>query len=154
MAPLPAMHSSVQAGPEGPVTSEAERMRAGRLVVGQQPDVVLWRNQAGMEQHGWKEAALAALEHLRQGRTHAAIHALEHPALRTVVSGLCKGASDNIGIVAPHGRFLALEWKSARGRLTKEQSMFIDLVNARGGVARCVRDSGEAMAAVEEARKR
>lgn len=132
--------------------SEAERMRAGRLLVGQQPGVALWRNQAGFEEKGWKEAAQVALQALRRGDVQAARRALEHPTLRKITTGLCLGASDNIGIVAPHGRFLALEWKNARGRLTKEQTMFLDLVNARGGVGRCVRTEEDAMAAVEEAR--
>lgn len=65
--------------------------------------------------------------------------------------GLVVGASDLIGIVKPHGRFLALEVKTARGRLTKEQTQFLLLVNRMGGVARLVRSTQEAACAVSEA---
>lgn len=133
--------------------SEAQRMYEGRLAVGQLPGVALWRNQASLEEHGWKEAAQKAIAALRRGDAKAALHELTHANIRKAQAGLCKGASDNIGIVAPHGRFLALEWKSERGRLTPEQSMFLNLVNKRGGIGRCVRTTEEATAAVEAARR-
>lgn len=90
--------------------------------------------------------------------------------------GLCVGSSDIIGIVrtpedaagcetcrigvaeGPHthrpslGIFLALEVKSSTGRVSKEQQMFLDLVNRRGGVGRVVRSVNDARKALDEAR--
>lgn len=53
-----------------------------------------------------------------------------------------KGTSDVLGILAD-GRFLAIEVKSKKGRLTEEQKEFINRINERGGlafVARSVED--------------
>jgi hypothetical protein len=53
-----------------------------------------------------------------------------------------KGVSDILGVL-PNGRFLAIEVKSAKGAVTKEQQAFIDKVNASHGlafVARSIRD--------------
>lgn len=47
--------------------------------------------------------------------------------------GLCKGSSDIIGIY--RGRFLAIEVKTPKGRVSKEQENFIDIVNKAGGIA-------------------
>jgi len=52
------------------------------------------------------------------------------------------GCSDILGQLAD-GRFLAVECKSRRGRLTAEQATFLETVNRAGGlgiVARCVED--------------
>lgn len=64
---------------------------------------------------------------------------------RLVRYGLCKGSSDLIGMT-PCGKFLAIEVKSARGRVTPEQERFIAAVLAKGGragVARSVKESLE-----------
>lgn len=53
---------------------------------------------------------------------------------RFVSFGLCKGSSDLIGI-APDGRFLAIEVKTAQGRTSKAQKDYIRAVRAAGGVA-------------------
>jgi len=45
-----------------------------------------------------------------------------------------KGSSDIIGIL-PGGKFLAIETKSMRGRLTPEQKEFLEKVRGLGGVA-------------------
>lgn len=50
------------------------------------------------------------------------------------------GMSDIVGIL-PSGRFLAIEVKSATGKVTRPQQAFLDTVNAHGGygfVARSV----------------
>ena len=44
------------------------------------------------------------------------------------------GLSDIIGILSG-GRFLAIEVKSAKGRITPEQRAFLDNIEERGGVA-------------------
>lgn len=53
-----------------------------------------------------------------------------------------KGVSDILGVL-PNGRFLAIEVKSSKGVLTKDQQLFIDKVNSSHGlafVARSIRD--------------
>ncbi len=53
-----------------------------------------------------------------------------------------KGVSDILGILKG-GRILAIEVKAPKGRVSPEQKLFIDLVNAAGGkafVARSIED--------------
>ena len=45
-----------------------------------------------------------------------------------------KGVADILGVL-PNGRALAIELKSATGRLTPEQKSFLERVNASGGLA-------------------
>jgi hypothetical protein len=58
--------------------------------------------------------------------------------------GICVGSSDLIGI-APCGRFLAVEVKTATGRVTKEQQTFIDAVCRAGGIAGIARSVDDAL---------
>lgn len=44
-----------------------------------------------------------------------------------------RGVSDILGIYK--GKFLAIEVKSLKGRLSLEQKVFIDEINAEGGIA-------------------
>lgn len=105
--------------------TEAEILRAVRLAVGGLPDVCLWRNSVGVATH-------------RDGRT--------------VPYGICRGAADLLGVLAPSGRFVALEVKSARGRLTREQDLFLALVRHYGGFACVVRSVNDALEAIVRAR--
>lgn len=69
---------------------------------------------------------------------------------RRFTSGLCEGSSDLIGWM-PDGRFLAIEVKSKRGRLSKAQRNFLDAVNRFGGVgieARTLDDVKQIMEAI------
>lgn len=62
---------------------------------------------------------------------------------RPIKFGLCVGSSDIIG-VAPDGRFLAVECKTAIGQPTDAQLRFINAVQAKGGragIARCADDA-------------
>lgn len=68
-----------------------------------------------------------------------------------VLFGLWVGASDVLGIVKPRGRWLALEVKTGKGRLSKEQGKFLAMINAMGGVGREVRSVEAAEAALVEA---
>jgi hypothetical protein len=61
--------------------------------------------------------------------------------------GLFKGSSDLIGI-GPGGRFLAIEVKTATGRPTEEQMLFLDLVETMGGIACLARSADDAMEAI------
>lgn len=106
--------------------TEAELQALVMLELNKLPGVVVWRNTVGT------------------GRT-------THGAW--VTFGLAPGSSDLIGLVAPHGRFLALEIKSARGYVRPEQRLFCDLVRSVGGVAAVVRTLDDAFAAVDAARK-
>jgi VRR-NUC domain len=72
---------------------------------------------------------------------------------RFVRFGLTKGASDLLGVLAPDGRIVAIELKSARGRTTPEQDAFLSGIRAFGGFACVVRSADEARAAIERARK-
>lgn len=103
--------------------SEAEILHDIRLHGGQLPGVVLYRNQVGVAQY---------------------------PGGKRVPYGLTRGASDIIGLrsllITPQhvgstlAQFVAIEVKTDTGRLTKEQQLFLDLVQARGGLAICARD--------------
>ena len=60
-----------------------------------------------------------------------------------------KGSSDIIGVL-PDGKFLAIETKSIKGRLSPEQKAFIEKVRGLGGVAilaRSLRELDEALCA-------
>lgn len=61
--------------------------------------------------------------------------------------GLAPGSSDLIGWTAD-GRFMALEVKTPRGRLTTEQQAFLDAVARAGGIAACVRSPEDALRAI------
>ena len=62
------------------------------------------------------------------------------------------GMSDLIGVVAPHGRWLAIEVKTGRGVLTPDQARWQSIVRSMGGVAGVARSVDDAVALCEEAR--
>jgi len=103
--------------------NESQLSAAIRLALGRVPDLVLWRNNSGVAEY--KNGA-------------------------RVRYGLVPGASDLIGIY--RGRFVAIEVKTPRGRVTREQQMFLDLVARLGGIARVVRSVEEAVAVFPPAR--
>jgi len=63
---------------------------------------------------------------------------------RPIRYGLCVGSADLIGI-APDGRFLAVEVKTATGRTTEAQDRFIAAVLRRGGRAGVARSASDAV---------
>jgi hypothetical protein len=63
---------------------------------------------------------------------------------RLVRYGLCNGSSDIIGLT-PCGKFLAIEVKSAKGRVTEAQERFIFVVRSKGGRAGVARSVKEAL---------
>ena len=67
--------------------------------------------------------------------------------------GLAVGSSDLIAIVAPHGRFLAAELKSARGTATPAQLAFLATVRRNGGVSGLVRSPADFAALLAEAQR-
>lgn len=64
---------------------------------------------------------------------------------RPIRFGLCVGSSDIIG-VAPDGKFLAIECKTAIGQPTDAQVRFLAAVRAHGGRAGIARSGAEAVA--------
>ena len=104
--------------------SESELQQQIRIALGTEPGLVLWRNSVGVADVG--------------GRVQR--------------FGLCKGSADLIGIL--DGRFVALEVKTERGRVSPEQQLFLDLVRRRGGFAAVVRSIDDARAAVTRARSK
>jgi hypothetical protein len=112
-------------------TDESAIVVAIRLRLGEEPDLVLWRQSvAGVEVFDPKTG--------RSRWQHA---------------GLPKGSSDLIGVLAPLGRFVALEAKTPRGRLTPDQKAWLALVRRFGGFATSVRSVEDALAALERARR-
>lgn len=109
--------------------SEAEIQHEIRLDLGTEPGLTLFRNETGVAKH-----------QLRHRTGH-------------VRYGLCKGSSDLIGILAPSGRFIALEIKTPTGRATQEQLQFLELIRKRGGFAAIVRSRDEAREAIARARR-
>lgn len=97
-----------------------------RLALGRERDLTLWRNSTGAAR-------------TQDGRMQK--------------FGLARGSSDLIGILAPSGRMVALEVKTPAGRATDEQTMFLELVRAKGGFGAIVRSVDEARSALERARK-
>lgn len=108
--------------------NESQLTSAIRRALGREPDLTLWRNNVGVAVH----------------RAPSGTHTTRY--------GLIPGASDLLGILAPGGRWVALEIKTERGRVTPEQRMFLGLVRSRGGFAAVVRSVDEARAALDRAR--
>lgn len=106
--------------------SEQEIQSAIRAALGREPDVLLWRNHVG------------AVQDLR-GRYHT--------------FGLAPGSADLVGILRPSGRLLALECKSAAGRLRPEQRAWLAVVRDFGGFAAVVRSVQDALDALARARR-
>ncbi len=145
------------------MTGAAERIVQHniRLVCGRGP-TVLWRNETGVSEHGWRECTKQAISQLRRGNLSAAIKTLTNPKLSRVRYGLCKGSADLIGLteltIGPEhvGKtlavFVAVEVKRAKGgRASAEQLQFLDLVRRRHGIAIVARSPEEVNAAITTA---
>lgn len=128
--------------------SEREILQAIRIELGRRPDCLVFRNSVGVAQHDGRKQRF----------------------------GLAKGSCDLVGIVTmpldldpisgahlpraepargeklgPHlvGRWFGLEVKTATGRVSPEQTMFLQLVRRFGGFGAVVRSVNEAVDAVE-----
>ncbi len=99
---------------------ESALQREIRLHLGQKPDLVLWRNNVG--------------------------RVFDERSQNWIQYGLCPGGADLIGVLAglSYGRFFALEIKTKTGRSTKEQNLFRELINSKGGFCCEVRSVLEA----------
>lgn len=106
------------------MTPESRLLADIRIALGREPDLVLWRIQPG----GLADAT---------GRP-----------IRTAPIGI----ADLCGILAPSGRWIALEVKTATGRVTPEQTRWGELLTSMGGVYAVVRSVEDAVAVVQRAR--
>ena len=109
-------------------TAERDIQKAVQLRIGSRPDVRLWRHNTGK---GWTD---------RGAR---------------ISFGLA-GSADLVGLVAPTGRFLGVEVRSAAGRQSPAQRTFQAMVAKFGGIyilARSPEDAERQLdAALAEAR--
>lgn len=64
---------------------------------------------------------------------------------RMIEAGLCIGSSDLIGIHKPTGKLLAVEVKTPTGRLSKEQTRFLEAIKQANGIAGVARSPQEAL---------
>lgn len=110
---------------------EREIQHAIREGLGLEPDLVLWRNSAGVFEQFDERTGKAT----------------------KIRAGLVVGASDLLGILSPAGRWFALEVKTDAGSPSKEQVWFIDLIRRMGGFACIVRSVDEAKQALARARQ-
>lgn len=106
----------------------------------------LWRNNVGT---GWAGQATK----VTPGNLRAVATALRPGDVmirqgRPLHAGICVGSSDLIGYRQVDGlaQFVALEVKSATGRATKEQSQFLEHIQAAGGLAGIARSVDDAAA--------
>jgi hypothetical protein len=106
-------------------TTEGRLLRTILEALHQEPDVLVWRNTTGVTEHDG----------------------------RRVTYGLAFGSSDLIGLLGPHGRFVALEVKTPAGRVTAHQARFLARVRQHGGIAAVVRSVDDAWATIARARK-
>ncbi|MFH1185106.1 MAG: VRR-NUC domain-containing protein [Chloroflexota bacterium] len=109
------------------VTPEARILADIRLALGKEPGVVAWRISQGL------------------GYT---------PDGRVMRAGSVPGMADLIAVVAPHGRWLGLEIKAPRGRLSDEQRLWGALLEKHGGIYAVVRSVPDAIAALTRAREK
>jgi hypothetical protein len=79
--------------------------------------------------------------------------ALPDPSGRLIRFGLCIGSSDIIGILAPTGRFLAIEVKRPGEKPTKLQTLFLAAIRRWGGFATVVHSAIDVHSAIERARR-
>lgn len=91
---------------------------------------IVWRVNTGT---GWQGTVL-----------HKTADQITLGNCRPLRAGLVKGGADLIGI-SPSGRFLGVEIKTAKGRVSDDQQRFISAVNDAGGVAFVARSADDAL---------
>lgn len=124
---------------------ESTILRNIRLALGTTPGLALWRNNTGVATfcQRWRECA-AGLECPTCGTR------MPRGDLQRVRYGLANGSADLIGVL--DGRFLSLEVKAPRGRVSEEQQQWLECVRGCGGVADVVRSVEDAMGVVTRCR--
>lgn len=134
------------------MTPEAQIEQRVLRALGRDPAVLLLRNEVGRGFRGTARAALdAALEPWGKLAQQAAQAALNRHVLQF---GLGVGSTDLVGIVAadPWPVPIALELKSADGRLSEDQKRWHAAACRRGLLVSTVRSEDDAMAAIDAAK--
>jgi VRR-NUC domain len=108
------------------MTNERDIQTRIRNTLGKCEDLALWRNNTGR----WLD-----------------------PNGRVVTFGLAVGSADLVGILAPSGRFIALEVKQPKGKAKPHQDQWLTIVRNLGGFAAVVTSEEEALRAIERARQ-
>lgn len=149
-----------------------------RKALGREPDLVLWRLGQGAGRVIPVDALRRLVSLVSAGRAADALTTLDQLlSARYAGFGLVRGAADLVGVLtlpavihrgtvhglaglgapigppAPIGRFFALEVKAARGRTTREQDQWLEIVRKRGGFAAVVRSVDDARDALDRARE-
>ena len=109
------------------MTTESVLQSQIRRALGIVPGLCLWRNTTG---HTVEFDARGQARHIRYG--------------------LAPGSADLVGLL--DGRFIALEVKTATGRVSADQETWLECVRCNGGFAAIVRSVDEAVAAIARAR--
>lgn len=109
---------------------EAPILQAVRAALTAQPDVTLWRLSTG-------------------GGT---ISSGGDDEGRWVDFGLGKGGADLVGLLAPHGRFFAIETKAPKRGPNEFQRAWAHIVRSRGGFYAIARSPEAALEALARAR--
>ncbi len=105
--------------------SETKLVKEILVALSAEPDFICWRNNTGK---------------------------LADVNGRWVTYGLGVGSADIVGVLAPWGRFVALEVKTAKGKLRETQEHWQCAVLRRGGFCETVRSVEEAKNALEDCR--
>lgn len=127
MATRCARAASAQSGSsDQPATSESQLLADVMKALGCEPDFRIFRNNVGLARYD---------------------------SGAKVRYGLANGSSDLIGFLAPLGRVVSLELKTATGRVRPEQDAWLRMVRAMGGFASIVRSVDDAHAALARARQ-
>lgn len=108
--------------------------------IGARPDLRVWRQNTGQSWTGNQVVRIAAPGSYPVEPGDVVIRQA-HP----IRFGL-PGSADIFGIMQPSGRFLAIEVKAPKGRVTEEQKRFLGMVRAMGGVAIVARSVEEVIA--------
>lgn len=131
-------------------TEETNILRTIMLAIGINPNIRIFRNNTGS---AWIGASVKFTK--RQSVNVESGDVLVKQG-RYFTAGLCVGSSDLIGIksveITPDmiGKkiaiFTAIEVKKINGRVSKEQTNFINMINSLGGIAFIARSDDEAKA--------
>lgn len=117
------------------------------VAIGSRPGLRIWRNNTGVAYQPVSDAGRAALQRL-----------LRTPQMLRPVNYGLPGSTDYLGLAAcrcpkcgtgPLGRFVGLEVKAGRGKLSDQQRRFGEMVQSLGGIWIPARSADEARAGVE-----
>lgn len=128
--------------------NESQILAAIRKDLGREPDLVLWRLSQGGAMTRGGQTYRAGLS-VNGASDLIGMLTVDHAGYTEVLS------DEFVDVTVtrrPLARFFALEVKAARGVVSKEQTLFLDLVRKRGGFAAVVRSVEDARAALERAR--